>query len=197
MVTAQFGPDPGRWRQELQRAEEYLRRARSDPTFGNLPAVKASLGNVGSNVSNLKAALRSVPKEKPVEQGSVVLPGGLSPPSGGNLGTALDAAARLSPSMAGIIGASVLGAAAAGTAVAVRKRKRRKSRSTSGRARRRKTKRRKRRPAKKRRHKTRRSKSFGTEAQFKRRGGHKVFYTKKGQPYIKLKSGQARFIKRS
>lgn len=55
----------------------------------------------------------------------------------------------------------------------------------------------KRKSAKQRRHKTSRSKSFGTEAQFKKRGGHKVFYTKTGQPYIKLKSGKARFIKRS
>lgn len=30
----------------------------------------------------------------------------------------------------------------------------------------------------------------------KRRGGKKIYYTKNGQPYIKLKSGKARFIKR-
>jgi len=37
----------------------------------------------------------------------------------------------------------------------------------------------------------------GTEAAFKRKGGKNVYYTKTGQPYIKLASGQARFIKRS
>lgn len=29
------------------------------------------------------------------------------------------------------------------------------------------------------------------------RGGKRVFYTKRGQPYIKLKSGKARFVKKS
>lgn len=38
---------------------------------------------------------------------------------------------------------------------------------------------------------------FGSEAQFKKRGGFKVHYTKTGQPYIILKSGKARFIKKS
>lgn len=38
---------------------------------------------------------------------------------------------------------------------------------------------------------------FGSEAQFKKRGGFKVHYTKNGQPFIILKSGKARFIKKN
>jgi len=38
---------------------------------------------------------------------------------------------------------------------------------------------------------------FGTEAQYNRKGGKDVFYTKTGQPYIKDKNGRARFIKKS
>jgi len=37
----------------------------------------------------------------------------------------------------------------------------------------------------------------GTEAQYKQRGGKAVKYTSKGQPYIILKSGRARFLKKS
>lgn len=37
---------------------------------------------------------------------------------------------------------------------------------------------------------------FGTEKQFEKKGGHKVYHTKSGQPYIILGSGKARFIKR-
>ena len=38
---------------------------------------------------------------------------------------------------------------------------------------------------------------LGTEAQYKKKGGKKVYHTKTGQPYIKMKSGKARFIKKS
>lgn len=37
----------------------------------------------------------------------------------------------------------------------------------------------------------------GTERQYKRKGGGKVKYTKKGQPYVIAADGKARFIKRS
>ena len=36
----------------------------------------------------------------------------------------------------------------------------------------------------------------GTEKQYKKAGGKKVYHTKTGQPYIILKSGRARFIKK-
>jgi len=38
-------------------------------------------------------------------------------------------------------------------------------------------------------------KRFGTAKQYARKGGKTVYYTKNGQPYIKLKNGQARFVK--
>jgi hypothetical protein len=37
----------------------------------------------------------------------------------------------------------------------------------------------------------------GSERQYKRKGGGRVKYTKKGQPYVLDKSGKARFIKKS
>lgn len=43
----------------------------------------------------------------------------------------------------------------------------------------------------------RRRSSYGTERQYKRKGGLNVKYTKKGQPYVIQRNGRARFIKRS
>lgn len=39
--------------------------------------------------------------------------------------------------------------------------------------------------------------TFGTEAQYRKKGGKAVKYTKNGQPYIILESGKARFLKKS
>jgi hypothetical protein len=61
-------------------------------------------------------------------------------------------------------------------------------------------KRKKSKKAAKRRTSRRRSKSrkkrYGTSKQYARKGGKKVYRTKKGQPYILLASGKARFVKR-
>jgi len=65
------------------------------------------------------------------------------------------------------------------------KKKSRKSRST--------TRRRKSAPARRRA----RRRGYGTEAQYKRKGGKDVKYTKNGQPYIIQSNGRARFVKRS
>ncbi len=43
----------------------------------------------------------------------------------------------------------------------------------------------------------RRKRGYGTEAQYKRKGGLDVKYTKNGQPYVIKSDGRARFIKRS
>lgn len=97
----------------------------------------------------------------------------------------------------GLLAGGVIGAAggfAVGRATAKRKKKKstkkkstrkksRKSRSTS--------RRRKSAPRRARR------RGYGTEAQYKRKGGKDVKYTKNGQPYVIQSNGRARFIKRS
>lgn len=64
-----------------------------------------------------------------------------------------------------------------------------------------KTTKRKKKSTTKRRKSSRRSrkskkKKYGTSRQYKRKGGKTVYYTKNGQPYIKLASGKARFVRK-
>ncbi len=98
------------------------------------------------------------------------------------------------PAVGGLVGGVVIGAGASGIVNLIRKR----------RAKPKKTKTTKRRTGSKRRTTTRKSPSKRTSAFKKRRAKafrgaspKKIFHTKKGQPYIKLKSGRARFIKKS
>lgn len=91
-------------------------------------------------------------------------------------------------------GTALLAAGAVGYAVGKRKKKKstsrksKKSRSSTGR-------RRTKRPARSSRRRS--SRGYGTEAQYKRKGGKDVKYTKNGQPYVLMSNGRARFIKRS
>lgn len=82
------------------------------------------------------------------------------------------------------VGVGALGA----TAYALTKKKSTKKKTTK------KKKSSKKKSTSKRRSKKRR---YGTEAQYKRKGGLDVKYTKNGQPYVIQRNGRARFIKRS
>jgi len=92
---------------------------------------------------------------------------------------------------------AVAGAAAAGYGIykAVTRKKRKKSKRKTSR---RKAPRRKRSTRTSRsRSRTRRKRGYGTEKQYKRKGGLDVKYTKNGQPYVIQSNGRARFVKRS
>lgn len=93
-----------------------------------------------------------------------------------------------------VLTAGAAALAVGGTALAVRAlskpKKKRKSRSSK-----RTSPRRRRSTRRVTRRRTRRS--YGSEAQYKRRGGLDVKYTKNGQPYVIQRNGRARFIKRS
>jgi len=92
-------------------------------------------------------------------------------------------------------GLAVAGAAAVGYGIykAVTRKKRKKStkRKTKRKSSRRRSTRRTTRS------RTRRKRGYGTERQYKRRGGLDVKYTKNGQPYVIQSNGRARFVKRS
>lgn len=95
-----------------------------------------------------------------------------------------------------VLTAGAAALAVGGTALAVRAVRKRKKKSAA-------TKRRKLTSSKRRARVSPRStrkrarRSYGTEAQYKRRGGLDVKYTRNGQPYVIQRNGRARFIKRS
>lgn len=86
------------------------------------------------------------------------------------------------------------GLAAAGVATYIKRRKKKKS---SKRKKRKSTKRRSRSRRTRRTTRRTRKRRYGTERQYKRKGGLDVKYTKNGQPYVIQSNGRARFIKRS
>jgi ribulose kinase len=89
------------------------------------------------------------------------------------------------------IGAAAVAAAGYGIYKAVTRKKRKKS---SKRKKRKSSRRTTRRRSSSR---TRRKRGYGTERQYKRKGGLDVKYTKNGQPYVIQSNGRARFVKRS
>jgi len=100
-------------------------------------------------------------------------------------------AVRNNPALAGAIGGATIGALAVAGVGAIRRR-RKKTKTVS----RRKTTRRKATSTTKRRSTKKRSTSFQRRRSkaFRNASSKKIFMTKKGQPYIKLASGKARFI---
>ena len=105
------------------------------------------------------------------------------------------------PTTAGVIAAGVGGTVAgiAGTLAyqAIRKPKKKPKAKPKAKSRRKPTKSRSSSRRRKSSSKPRRRRGYGTEAQYKKRGGLDVKYTKNGQPYVIQKNGRARFIKRS
>lgn len=105
-------------------------------------------------------------------------------------------------------GVAVLGAAAVGVAIAKRRKKKRtgkgrkashRRRSGGGRAKRSSPRRSRLKfgsPAWRKKYMKRRKHKVGTAKQYRRKGGKAVKYTKKGQPYIILNNGKARFVKK-
>lgn len=87
------------------------------------------------------------------------------------------------------------GLAAAGVTAYVKHRKKKKS--SSRKKKRKSTKRRSRSRRTRRTTRRTRKRHYGTERQYKRKGGLDVKYTKNGQPYVIQSNGRARFIKRS
>lgn len=100
-------------------------------------------------------------------------------------------AIRDHPALGGLVGGITIGAGVTGIINVIRKRKAKPKTS-------------KKRTTTKRRNSTKRTTSKSTSAFKKRRAKafrgaspKKIYHTKNGQPYIKLKSGKARFIKKS
>lgn len=102
----------------------------------------------------------------------------------------------------GLLAGGVVGAAggfALGRATARRKKKSTRKKSTRKKSTRKKSRTSRSTSRRRKSAPTRRARrrGYGTEAQYKRKGGKDVKYTKNGQPYVIQSNGRARFIKRS
>jgi hypothetical protein len=98
---------------------------------------------------------------------------------------------------AAIGGAALLGAGAIGYAVGKSKAKKSTKKKTSKKKKTTSRSSSRRRTTSRAARSRRRKRGYGTEAQYKRKGGLDVKYTKNGQPYVIKSDGRARFIKRS
>ena len=101
---------------------------------------------------------------------------------------------KKNPATSALIGGTaLLGAGAIGYAVGKKKSTKKKSTKKKSSTRKKST----RKSSTRRSTKRRGRRSYGSEAQYKRKGGLDVKYTKNGQPYVIQSNGRARFIKRS
>lgn len=101
------------------------------------------------------------------------------------------------PVAAGVAATAAVGAAGAGLYYLGTRKKKKASKKKSARKKSRKSRSTSRRRYPKTTARRSRRRGYGTEAQYKRKGGKDVRYTKNGQPYVIQSNGRARFIKRS
>jgi len=169
-------------------AAEDRRLEALDGLVGGQTPVKA--GGVIKSVTDVITKGTSYVKANPAKSAALAA-GGVAGAVG--LGFAIESAAEALGVRggAGFIGAAGVPAQAQPIQSSKKKKRRSKKRTTI--KKKKKTSHSRKRSSTKRRKK---KSSFGTAKQYKRKGGKAVHYTKTGQPYIILKSGKARFIKR-
>lgn len=178
----------------LRRKSEYARAGYANPAYLASLAPGDRL-RVEGQVAEVDALLNQYPEgaagPSPFPDVQVIVPetGTFNPISAAT-------SIGLDPAKLGFgIGGVLLGSAAVATGVALARRKTTKHKST------RKPKfgtaaYRKKYGAKAKRNRKTKKKGVGTEGQFRRPGGKKVYYTKNDQPYVLMANGKARFVKK-